>query len=360
MSIEPVAAILGILLITTVLWDAFETVVLPRRVARRFRLARLFYRFTWMPWSVVARRISGNWREAYLSFYGPLSLIFLLMVWAAVLILGFALLQWGLGSSVQTSGETTNFGTDIYMSGTTLFTLGIGDVAPQSSLSRAITVIEAGAGFGFLALVITYLPVLYQAFSRREVNVSLLDARAGSPPSAVELLRRLDSNESTDSLGELLREWERWSAELLESHLSYPVLALYRSQHEHQSWLAALTTILDVSALVISGVGSRSVRTAELTFAMARHAAVDLSQVFSTAPAAPSIDRLPSADFARVVEALRNDSSVISSEVLEDKLAALRRMYEPHVCALSSYLLMPLPSWLPADGPDDWQSSPWE
>ena len=360
---EPLVAVVGFVLILVVLWDGFETIVLPRRVTRQLRLTRLFYRYTWLPWSAIGRRLRGNRRETYLSFYGPLSLIFLVMVWASMLVLGFALLQWAGGSRLETPPGTASFGTDIYMSATSFFTLGLGDVTPHSSLSRAITAVEAGAGFGFLALVITYLPVLYQAFSRREVSISLLDSRAGSPPSAGELLARLARRERQQVLVEFLQEWERWAAELLESHLSYPVLGLYRSQHERQSWLAALTVILDTCALVVSGIGVRSghaIEEARLTFAMARHAAVDLSQIFNTAPAASrEADRLPPEHLVRLLEVLGQHSGVLDEDGKE-KLAELREMYEPYLAALSRYLLMPLPSWFPSGRPDDWQSTAWE
>src|SRR5262249_31799064 len=142
----------------------------------------------------------------------------------------------------------------LYFSGTTFFTLGYGDLVPTGALGRALSVIEAGIGFGFLAVVISYLPVLYQAFSRRQIAISLLDSRAGWPPSAAELLRRLADAHNEGGIGQLLVEWERWAAELLEIQLSFPVLSYYRSQHDNQSWVGTLTTILDTSALVIAGV----------------------------------------------------------------------------------------------------------
>src|SRR5262245_17164966 len=220
--------ILSIMLMIFILWDAFEAIVLPRRVTRRFRFTRFFYRGTWLPWSWIARQIpAGKWRDGYLSVYGPLSLLLLLILWALSLIFSFALLQWSFGSGISAPEHNPNFLTDLYVSGTTFFTLGLGDVAPTTQTARAITVVEAGMGFGFLALVIGYLPVLYQAFSRREVNISLLDARAGSPPTAVELLRRHSTGSNMDELCEFLSDWELWSAELLESHLSYPTLAYY-------------------------------------------------------------------------------------------------------------------------------------
>src|SRR5258706_1800331 len=276
----------GVLLITVVLWDVFETIVLPRRVTRRVRLTRLFYRFTWSPWWAIARVIrKKKRRETFLGIYGPLSLLVLLTVWAASVVFGFALLHSAIGSKVGAGDNNgARFFTDFYYSGTTCFTLGLGDVTPLGAAARALTVIEASIGFGMLALVIGYLPVLYQAFSRREVNISMLDARAGTPPTAVELLGRHQEARSMPNLDQWLRDWEMWAADLMESHLSYPVLCFFRSQHDNQSWLAALSTVLDVCSLVMVGVDGVPKWQAQLTFKMARHALVDISQIFNTSP----------------------------------------------------------------------------
>jgi hypothetical protein len=359
-----IVIILGIALLLIVLWDSFETIVLPRRVRRRLRLTYLFYSLTWQFWSATARRMHvADRRDNFLSYYGPLSLIMLLGVWATSLALGFALLHWGLGSMLlDAKGNQMGFGGALYMSGSTLFTLGMGDITPHSTLARALTVAEAGTGIAFLALVIGYLPVIYQAFSRREINISLLDARAGSPPSAGELLRRHAESDTAEALVQFLRDWERWSSELLESHLSYPVLAYYRSQHDRESWLTALTMLLDVSALLIVGVDGIPTSPARLAFAMARHAAVDLSQVFDTPPHPPSHNRLSSADLLRLREMLADAGMALREGAEADQmLTKLRAKYEPYVNALAEYLLVALPSWLPeTDASDDWQTSVWE
>src|SRR5690349_5377014 len=235
-----VLALLGVLLILIVLWDAFETIILPRRVARRVRLTRIFYKTVWSPWRSLARRMpSAKQREKYLGLFGPLSLIFLLGVWAAGVIFGYAIISWALAEKL-TSKELVDFWTYLYLSGTNFFTLGYGDITPVEPIGRALAVVEAGTGFAMLAIVIGYLPVLYQAFSHREVNISLLDQRAGSPSSAAELLRRHNTSGSAEDLNEFLSSWERWAAEFMESHLSYPVLCFFRSQHDNQSWLAAM------------------------------------------------------------------------------------------------------------------------
>jgi Ion channel len=354
---HPWAVLLAIPLILVILWDAFETIVLSRRVSRTFRLTRLFYRLLWRPWRSVARLFpAGNRRENVLMVFGPLSLILLLATWAVGLILAFALLHWGLGSRMATVDESRGFLVDLYMSGTTFVTLGLGDVTPRNTLARSLTVLESGMGFAFLALVIGYLPMISQAFSRREVNISLLDARAGSPPTAAQLLRR-HSCENADDLGDLLRQWERWSAELLESHVSFPVLSYFRSQHDNQSWVAALTAILDACTLVIARVEDGPVRTARLTFAIARHAVVDLCAVFSLPPRPPSPERLPPEKLEHLAHFLaKADVRLKEDEGAMSKFSALRALYEPQVEALSRFLLMPLPDWVPsAESSDNWE-----
>src|SRR6201997_582630 len=291
MRVLPLVA--GILLLVGVLFDAFQTIILPRRATGRFRITRIFYTLTWRPWVFMTQRIRNlRNREAVFSYYGPLSLIILLVVWASGLIFGFALIYYALGSPFNDS-RASGFRTDIYVRGTTIFTLGLGDVTPHRPWSRALTILEAGTGFGFLAAVMGFFPVLYSAFSRREVSISLLDARAGSPPTAAELMRRHAYEGADQQLGLLLVEWERWSAELLESHISYPLLCYFRSQHSNQSWISALTSILDTSALLIAGVRGHEARQAQLTFAMARHAVVDLAQIFSLSPVKDAPNRLP-------------------------------------------------------------------
>jgi hypothetical protein len=350
----------GGLLVVVIMWDAFEALVLPRRVTRRLRPARLFYRTTWLTWRAVAYRLrAGGQRETYLSFYGPLSLLFLLVMWAVSLIFGFAVVHWALGSSLEVASGSPSFLTDLYMSGTTFFTLGLGDVTPNGALARIVTVVEAGTGFGFLAVVISYLPVVYQGFSRREVNIVLLDARAGSPPTAAELLRGY-AQRMTD-FETFLRDWERWAAELLESHVSYPVLSFFRSQHDNQSWVAAMTTVLDASALVIAGLEGAPAWQAELTFAMARHAVADLTQVLGASPRMPVADRLPPPALALLREKLATYGLRLpDSGAADQKLAQLRAMYEPYVEALAQRLLMPLPEWsITGAGTENWRTTAW-
>ena len=356
------AVIFGIVLILLVAQDAFETIVLPRRVARRFRLARFFFRVTWSGWKFLGRAFRpGSRREFYLSYFGPLSLLALMGFWAVLFVFGFGLVMWGLALPLNAPEKVIGFTTYLYLSGTTFFTLGLGDVTPMPGAGRFLVVCEVALGFAFLALLISYVPVLYQAFSRRELRISLLDARAGSPPTAAEILRRNHVSKSVEELRLLLHDWEVWCADILESHLSYPVLAYYRSQHEAQSWLEALTAVLDTCALILTGMEGIQVGAAKFTFAIARHAAVDLAQVFGTSPT-PGVNRLPSDEFARLNDLLALSGIHLKEGMAtEQKLAELRQTYEPFVSALADFLLVNLPPWLPpADSPDDWQTSAWD
>jgi Ion channel len=359
MSVHLIVGIAGAVLIVAMLWDAFETIILPRRVARHLRVV-LLLRFVWRTWRAVFGRIQRvGRRETYLAYFGPLATLLELGIWALGLIVGFGMLQWSLGSQVNAAEKVPGFGTDVYLSGTTFFTLGLGDVVPRSGPARIAVVIEAGVGFSFLALIIAYLPIIYQAFSRRESRIAMLDAWAGSPPTAGELLRRAAGD--TALLERFLSEWEQWSADLLESHISYTALAFFRSQHDNESWLSALTAVLDTCALTIGALETGPRRVAELTFAIARHAVVDISNVLNVPPRPPSHDRLPAADRSALVAALRSSGCPIRDDPeAAARVDELRRMYEPYVYTLSRVLLMPLPSWVGVQGArDNWQKSRW-
>ncbi len=361
--------VLGLLFCLAVVLDAFQTIILPRRPSGRWRITRVFYLTTWNPWTWFADRVKDRTvREQTYSVFGPVSLLVLLGLWAAILITGFALIYFAMGSPFVDGrrfgeGDATRLLTDLYVSGTTLFTLGLGDVTPLTRGARGLLVVESGTGLGFVALVIGYLPVIYQAFSRREVSVAMLDGRAGSPPTATELLRRHAYDGGEVELIALLAEWERWSAEILESHISYPILCYYRSQHDNQSWLSALVAVLDACALLITTVEGAAARQSQLTFAMARHALIDLGHVFhQEGPAKEKeeagLDRLPARTFGEMCEILGDlHMRLCGDPAAMKRLTKIRMLYEPHAHALSEYLRMPLPLWIPeARKSDTWKA----
>jgi hypothetical protein len=363
----PIAAIVcGAILLGVVLWDTFETIVLPRSVTRKVRLTRVFYLALWRLWTNIGRITrNGRRRDGIYSFFGPLSLLLLLALWAVCLLVGFALVAYGLGVPLASADRNAGLGSYLYMSGVTLFTLGYGDVTARDSVGRTLSVLEAGVGIGFLAMVIGYLPVIYQAFSRREVGISLLDARAGSPPTAGELLRRHAAAGRLSELADLLKEWEHWAADMLESHLSYPVLAYYRSQHDRESWLAALTAIIDACALLrfcgpADAPWCGAVRwQAQLTFAMARHTLIDLALILNTPPLRHCPARLDADSWELLREQL-GESGIGLPEDAYESLGRIRAQYEPYVIALAESLVLDLPPWFVAEAAaDNWETSAW-
>ena len=348
--------IAGFALLAIVVADAFQTVIVARHAQKLPRMTRLFYRLSWIPVASIAQLVgSAARRERFLGVYGPLSLLVLLVLWAVGLIVPFALLQWS--ADLRLADGSSSFANDLYFSATTFFTLGLHE--PQNLASKYLMVLEAGFGFSFLGLVIGYLPVLYQSFSSRELRILLLDARAGSPPSALEFLLRRGND--PEKLEERLREWEEWSLDLLQTHLSYPMLAYYRSQHANQSWLAALVAVIDVSALVMVGAEEDLKRQAAFTFAAGRHALGHTASLFEMRPRHPK-DRLPEKEFARLCDAIAAGHTPLRPERLsEAELRKLRAMYEPYAHGLAVYLVMTLPPWIPREvASDNWQVASWD
>ncbi len=349
--------LLGIVILATILYEVFEVLLLPRRVRSPVRFVRVFFRSTWAVWSGIGNRIGPVDRRAnFLSLYGPLSMVLLVLLWAFGLIVGFGLLEWALAHSLQ---PVPTILSQMYLSGTTFFTLGYGDSTPHTRPAKLVAVAEAGTGFGFIAVVIGYLPVLYQLFSQREAKVIQLDARAGSPPCAATLLSRHSRENGVEALDRLLEVWEGWCSEIIESHLSYPMLSYYRSQHDNESWLAAVTAIMDTCAILLVGLKERKAFHARMTFAISRLAITELARIFQTPIRSLEFDRLPPEGFVKLQSILNGAGLQFEDETAEDKLRALRNTYEPFLNGLSQYLLLPLPPWFADDRDlDNWQNSP--
>ena len=352
-------AVVSVALIGAILWDAFETIILPRSIVRRFRLARAWVSAIWVPWRLVAKTMRPARGERFLAIFGPIALLGLIALWAVCLAIGFAGLHWAVGSHLEPIGSTSRFIDDLYMSGTTFTTLGLGDLHPVGRLARLLTILEAATGFAFLAIVIAYFPVLYQSFSRREAQLTVLDAWAGSPPAAAEVLRRLAARSELSTLGGFLKDWEFWCSDVLESHISYPTVGFFRSQHQRQSWVSALACLMDLSALIEVGIDGIPSWQAHVTFAIARHTAVDLAQVFR-APIVADADRLRDTEFERMRDQLAAVGvRLVDTPDSRERLRAMRRSYEPYLFGLSRILLMPLPPWWKEVPPkDNWQTSP--
>jgi len=237
-------------------------------------------RTVWIPWRALGRRMPKVAADTMLGIYGPFGLLSILGLLSMGVILCFSGMHWAAFSHLDRD-QPARWAHDLYFSAATFFSANTTAI-PRSGLGELLQVFEAATGYAVLFISIGYLPALFQAFSRRETAVSRLDPRAGSPPSAGTLLERSGERGGWEELDAYLREWETWTAELMETHLSYPILGYFRSQHVNQNWLAALTTIVDACAFAIAYGPEEAIDAAELTFRVGRHALADLAYAFST------------------------------------------------------------------------------
>jgi hypothetical protein len=344
----------GLLIWCGVLWDGFATIILPRTVAPMRRLSGRFYKWSWSLWAAVGRRIRR--RELcliFLAVYGPLSIVILLVLWGGLIIVAFALIYLGLGPRFQAAAGSVGFGTLFYLSASTFLTLGLGDVTSTDPIARLFILLEVGSGYMFLALIITYMPVLHQSYEAREVGNLLIHSRAGRPPGAIKLLRRYSGSDRAEALQGNLREAERWMAEVLQSHLSHPVLSVYRAQHWGQSWLVSLTTVLDSCALLIAGGDGLPAAQARITYRMGLRLLKDLTAALSLTVDPRCPGRLSTADLPALLAAVRgSDLPLTLKPGAATQVLRLVRRYDVYLVTLSASLVIPLPSWVqPREAP---------
>jgi len=326
------AAIVGALLVALMLSDFFVTFVLPRGVRRDLRIALGVDRLLWRGWRALARRLTPAGADTLLGFFAPLALLALLVVWAFGAMVGYGLIEWAVAGGSFSMRFLTSSGL-LLSAGASSGSAGV----------HLVELLEAATGVGILFIVIGYMPAVYSAFSRRETAMSQLATRAGSPPTAAALLQRA-ARESWQHLERDLEAWEEWAAELMETHLTYPLLALYRSQHMNQSWLATLTAIVDVAAFIKATVPDENGDAADITFRIGRHALADLALQFRLEPV--PADRLSDSDFDDLFEIIDHSQIAnVDREVARRRLHQYRGDYEPHALALAETLALALPPW---------------
>jgi hypothetical protein len=333
--VRVVVGLVGVVVILLMLAEFFVAFLLPRRVRRDPRIARGIYRALWHPWRGIAGRLPPVAADTLLGFFGPLALVLELSVWVLGLMVGFACVEWAGGGSFS-----VGFSAGTFLSAS---------FQPHGTWHRAIGLLEAATGVGVLFIVIGYMPSIYSAFSRREVAISRLSTRAGAPPSAGALLRRASERGGWAELDQYLRDAEGWAAEMMETHLTYPLLGYYRSQHVGQNWLSALTAIVDTSAILLAALDESSpeAETAELTFAIGRHALSDLALQFAAGRAGAS-RAFGDADAAELRALLEGgDLRLRPDDEWRARLDELRGRYDANAAALARELALRLPGWLP-------------
>jgi hypothetical protein len=346
--LRTLAIVIGLFLIVACLQDIFEAVLLPRRIDREWRFMFFFYRFGWGIWSWFAKRMrAGRSRESLIAIFGPLSMVLLFAMWGLSLIVGFGLIQWALPTQNQ---QPFPLSRQLDLSADAFFTLGTETLSARSQLSLVLIFIEAGTGFGYIALMVGYLPVLYNHFAQRDARLVQLDARTGTPATARTLLFRYGTLGNPRDLDRWLADWEHWAADLVETHSAFPMLAFYRSQHDDQSWLATLAVIMDLTTLLLALGPESMLLSASAAFLSARRVLEEICTSLGVEPLQQeSIQpRVSHQDWSEIVEFLKLSSwSALEKSIDTSSIEALVGTYEPKLQALSCYLLLPLPRFAP-------------
>jgi hypothetical protein len=348
---EPIAFILGLLLILLVVWDLFETIVVPRPTPGRFRIGRYLVRGSWRVVRALGRSRGGTPRDTLLGLFAPAMTLVLLGAWLGLIVLGYGLILFAIRD--QLSPMPPDLGTTVYFAASSVLTLGFGDIVAVGSAARAVVVVAAVSGLGIVALVVTFLFSLYGSYQRREVQVVTLQAAAGAPPSAVTLLETYARLELVGRLPGLFAEWERWAAEVLDTHVAYPLLGFFRSSHDNLSWISALGTVLDAASLVLTTTVGVPRGEAELFKRVGTHLVEDISNLgFQTGiggtlqPGAIQIGLGRNAFDLAYARLAGVGYDLVPGDAAWREFEAARAAYASRLQAMADYWATPTNSWL--------------
>jgi len=333
---------LGLLLLALTLWDIFETVVVPRPTPGWFRISRYMVRGSWSALRAIRDGRPDRSHDRILGLFAPAMAVLLLVAWLSTLILGYGLLMFALRDQLQP--VPPDFGSALYFAATTVMTLGFGDIVPVGAPARIIILTGAVSGLGAVALVVTFLFSLYGSYQRRERQIVTLEAAAGAPPSAVALLESYAQLDLIWRLPELFLEWERWAAEVLDSHVAYPLLGFFRSSHDNLSWISALGSVLDAASLILTTVSDVPRGEAKLFKRVGTHLVEDIHNLGLSAGTPTELDRSAfDAAYDRLGEA---GYSLVPGDEAWPAFERARATYSTRLEGMATYWATPATSWL--------------
>ncbi|MBV9355502.1 MAG: two pore domain potassium channel family protein [Chloroflexi bacterium] len=340
-----VEAIVGCAIVVLILNDVFQSVVVPRRTSRVGRPGSYVVRSLWSVWLRVAFRLESNeQREALLGTAGATAVIILLVFWLASLIVGYGLIFDAFRDQVHPAPATVF--TSMYFAGTSMLTIGFGDLAPVGGAARFVSLVAGATGLGLFALVISFLFTLYGAFQRREVAVVVLEAAAGAPPSGVTLLETYALAGILDDLPRVFETWQAWAADVLDSHLAYPVLAYFRSSHDNDSWVSSLGAVMDAGTLVLTTMEGGPKGWAKLSHAVGGHCLEDLVQYFGLPDPqdGPQVER---AEFEDACDRLEKAGFELRDrDEAWERFSHVRGRYANRVNSLARFWATPPAQWI--------------
>jgi Ion channel len=339
---EAVAVALGVFLLALALWDLFQTVIVPRPTPGWFRIGRYLVRGGWRILRAIPDGRPGGTHDRLLGLFAPAATVALLVAWLLTLIVGYGLILYGLRDELRPI--PTDLGTTLYFAATSVLTLGFGDIVANGSMARAVITVAAISGLGVVALVVTFLFSLYGSYQRRELRVVTLQASAGAPPSAVALLESYALLDLTAQLPELFHDWQGWAAEVLDSHVAFPVLGYFRSSHDNLSWISALGTVLDASSLVLTTIEDIPRGDAKLFKRMGTHLVEDIFNLGFHHGAPTSLDR---SAFDSACERLAEAGyRLVPSDAAWPAFEAARATYSDRLEGMAAYWATPATQWL--------------
>jgi hypothetical protein len=337
----------GIAVVVTIAADVFQSVIVPRPTSL-WRPSALIARNGWRVTGAIGMRLRNvERREAFFGVYAPLLLVTLLGFWILGLTLGFGLIFFALRGDLRPA-PVTYWGA-VYYAGTSLLTLGYGDIVATHGLARALSLVAAGMGLATFAIVTAFLFALFAAFQRREAFILTLRERTGAPPSGVDFLERMVEFDMLADLSETFRSTEAWMADLMETHLAYPVLSYFRSTHDLQSWVGTIGALLDAATLVITTVDVGSAGQARMVSRLGRHLVGDyvhLYRLFGGAIAgdSPGIER---GEFDRAYDRLAaRGVRMQPADAAWTEFAALRASYAVPLNVMAQYWRIPPAQWI--------------
>lgn len=347
MALNILSIAAGTIVIALALNDVFQSVVMPRATGRRYRLSFYAWRFAWRFWPQTAWRLfpqNDERREELMAIFAPFMLIVLIGLWIGLLIFGFGLIFWGMRGGIAPGHVSV--GSALYFAGTSVLTIGFGDVVGRSPGPRFVSVLGALAGLSFLAITTAFLFAIFGSFQNRETFVVTTAARAGAPPSGVNLLVIAGYSETRDDLAALMMDAQRWAASVMESHLAYPVLAFFRSSHDEQSWVGTLGTLLDAATLMMTTVDGVREGQARIFYNVGRHAAQDLSRFFEVGDAQESVS-IERGEFEHACDRLEAAGYAIRDRnEAWTRFAKLRSGYASRLNTLARFFQIPPLQWI--------------
>jgi nitrate reductase NapE component len=344
--LSALSILVGFLLIFAALNDVFQSVVVPRAVGRRFRISFVTWRSIWRLWPTLAWTFyrDEGMREDFLALFAPFTLVLLLTIWAVTLVIGYGFVFWGLRGGFTPPLHT--LGQAIYFSGTSVLTIGFGDIVGRTAAPRFFSIAAALSGFSVLSITTAYLFSLFGAFQNRETFVVTVGARAGSPPSGVNLLTIAKYSDSTDDLPRLMIEAQRWIATVMESHLAYPVLAFFRSSHDYESWIGTMGTLLDAATLLMTTIEGPRNGQARLTYNIGRHATYDLAHYFRLQSGEESAG-IGRDEFDKACDRLGNCGYTLHDrDEAWNRFSQLRGAYAGHLNSMARFFEIPPLQWV--------------